>query len=162
MKTQFGSFWLRLFRGGVHLTPIEERLLRLFREHIPSPFHAALDAQFAAYNLAQRHVEWKGVNLYRIRRGKVVRDDLPTLPCSDGEVKLLALAVSPSPSVPPLHVMFWAVQKYFFGFGTGESLKPFRQASDLQLLSVKQSWRSNFAPEPRTSSPSGPGRAVAG
>ena len=131
-------------RGGVRLAPVETRLLTLFREHIPQTFHSALDAQLEAYNLVQRHVEWRGCTFYRIRAWRVFRDDLPVLPCNAGEVKLLSLAVSPAPDVT-LHVVFWAVRRYFFGFASGESLKPYRDTTELRLLNVKQSWRSNVA-----------------
>lgn len=140
----------------MRLAPVEQRLLTLFREQIPQTFHSALDAQLEAYNLAQRHVEWRGITFYRIRKWRVFRDDLPVLPCNAGEVKLLSLAVSPASDVA-LHVVFWAVRRYFFGFASGESLKPYRDITELRVLKVKQSWRSNVA---ASASNSSEGRAV--
>ena len=152
MKLQFGSFWLRVLRGGVRLTPIEQQLLVAFREHIPPAFHASFDAQLNAINLAQRHAEWKGINLYRIRRGKVYHEGLPLLPCSEGEVKLLSLSIAVPGMADPLHVAYWAVQRFFFGFGTGESLRPIQVVTQLAVHSSRQSWRSNAElPQPNLS-----------
>lgn len=146
VKTQFGSWWHRVIRGGVRLSPIEQRLLETFRERMPPAFHAPLDAQLDAINLAQRHVEWRGIHLYRLRNGKVARDGVPPLPCKDGEIKLLSLQVKVPGTPEPFHVVFWAVHRFFFGFDSGESLKPVRAASSLTVEEVKQSWRSNTEP----------------
>ena len=127
MKLQFGSFWLRTLRGGIRLTPIEQQLLISFREHIPPSFHTSFDAQLDAINLAQRHVEWKGVNFYRIRRRKVSHDDLPPLPCAEGEIKLLSLSIAVPGIAEPLHVAYWAVQRFFFGFGMVNRFSQFRK-----------------------------------
>ena len=102
-----------------------------------------MDAQLAAYNLAQRQVDWRAINLYRMQGRKAVRTDLPPLPCSPGEVKLLSLTISIPGRVNPVHVVYWAVDRYFFGFSTGESTKPHRQACDLRVTKATQSWRSN-------------------
>jgi hypothetical protein len=144
VKTQFGSWWHRLVRGGVLLSPVEQRLLEAFRERMPPVFHAPLDAQLNAINLAQRHVEWRGIHLYRLRNGKVTRDDVPPLPCKDGEIKLLSLQVKVPGTPEPFHVGFWAVHRFFFGFDSGESLKPVRAADSLTVEEVKQSWRSSM------------------
>lgn len=152
MKLQFGSAWLRILRGGIRLTPIEQQLLVAFREHIPPSFHMSFDAQLDAINLAQRHAEWKGINLYRIRHGKVYHDDLPPLPCSKGEVKLLSLSIAIPGIAEPLHVAYWSVQRFFFGFGTGESLRPIQAITQLAVRSSRQSWRSNAElPQPNSS-----------
>ncbi|GAB3455583.1 hypothetical protein GCM10027321_08300 [Massilia terrae] len=65
MQIQFGSWWQRLRRGGVLLSPIEQSALAIFRETMPSNFHIAIDAQLKALNLAQRDLDWKGLRLYR-------------------------------------------------------------------------------------------------
>jgi hypothetical protein len=143
VKTKFGSWWHRFARGGVSLEPVEQRLLEVLREHMPTTFHASLDAQLRAINLAQRQSDWRGLNLYRLRWGKVFRDDLPPLPCKAGEVKLLSVRVVVPKAAQSVHVVFWAVDRFFFGFATGESLEPIRSATEFELVDVKQSWRSN-------------------
>jgi hypothetical protein len=147
LRTQFGSLARRILSGGVRLTPLEESLLRTFRENIDASFHAALDAQLHAYNLAQREVDWRAINLYRVVRGRPSRVGLPELPCGPGEVRLLRASVRPRSSAATLHVAFWAVDRYFFGFNSGESLEPDRDETVLDVLEVNQSWRSSRAPE---------------
>jgi hypothetical protein len=144
VKTQFGSWWHRLIRGGVVLTPLEQKLLVAFRENMPAAFQAPLDEQLNAINLAQRHVEWRGIHLYRLKGGKVAQNDLPSLPCKDGEIRLLSLRVRVTGAPEPFHVAFWAVHRFFFGFGTGESLKPVRTAESFTVEEVTHSWRSNI------------------
>jgi hypothetical protein len=143
VKLVFGSWLHRVLRGGQRLAPIEQQLLLAFREHLPPLFHAALDVQLQALNLAQRQAEWRGICLYRLRWGKVFREDLPPLPCKTGEVKLLSMRIVAHGATEPIHVVFWAVQRVFFGFGTGESLRPVQSAPSIEVLEVKHSWRSN-------------------
>jgi hypothetical protein len=145
MKTQFGTWWLRLLRGGVVLTPIEQRLLEVFRDNMPEKFRGPIDAQLDAINLAQRHVEWRGINFYRLKRGRVDRSGVPPLPCKDGEIKLLSLRIAVPGVSGSFHVMFWSVQRFFFGFGTGESLQPVKDAQTFTVEDITHSWRSNVA-----------------
>jgi hypothetical protein len=143
-KMQFGSWWLRLRRGGTLLSPVEQRLMVIFREAMPPDFHPAIDAQFAALNLAQRDMDWKGVRLYRISHGKVRRNDLLPLPCAGGQVKLLSTAIKVTGHADPIHVVFWAVDKVFFGFTVDVSLKPYAAQTELPIEAMKHSWRSQW------------------
>lgn len=126
------------------LAPLEQRLLVAFRENMPELFQAPLEAQLNAINLAQRHVEWRGIHLYRLVGGKVARDDLPALPCKDGEIRLLSLRVRVPGAPEPFHVAFWAVHRFFFGFGTGESLERVRATENFTIEEVTHSWRSSI------------------
>jgi hypothetical protein len=144
-KTQFGTFWQRLWRGGVRLFPLEERLLEALLGHMPTPFLAPLQAQLDAYNLAQRQVDGRALNLYRMKGRRVARDDLPPLPCRMGETKLLRFqAVLPNSEA--IHVAFWAVDRYLFGFDTDRDIRPFGTIEQFEISHLRQSWRSAIEP----------------
>lgn len=147
MQIQFGSWWQRLRRGGVLLSPIEQSVLAAFREAMPPEFHAAIDAQLEDLNLTQRDVQWKGVCFYRILNGRASRDGLLPLPCKDGEVKLLSVSFRVLGHKAPVHVAFWAVDRILSGFATDVSLKPYKSEVRLTVDAIKHAWRSNFTPE---------------
>ena len=144
-KTQFGTFWQRLLRGGVRLLPLEERLLEAFVGHMPAPFQAPLRAQLDAYNLAQREVDGRALNLYRMKGGRVVRDDLPPLPCRGGEAKLLRFAAI-LPNGERIHVGFVAINRYLFSFASDRDLRPFGASTTFEIADLHQSWRSAIVP----------------
>ncbi|RZU47399.1 hypothetical protein EV700_0361 [Fluviicoccus keumensis] len=144
MKSNFGSWWLRVLKGGVKLSPVEQQLLQTFIDHMPTDFQQPLAAQINALNLAQRVAEWRGINFYCLIKGRPSRVGVAPLPCKAGEIKLLSLKVAIDGISPPINVAFWAVNGYFFGFGTDQSLKPVKAATDITLLKVTQSWRSNI------------------
>lgn len=146
MQIQFGSWWQRLRRGGVLLSPIEQSALAIFRETMPSNFHIAIDAQLKALNLAQRDVDWKGLRLYRMLSGEVSRGDLLPLPIRAGEAKLLSLSVNVPGRARPIQFAFWAVDRVLFGFDTDVSLEPYKSETRLVTEAVKHAWRSNFLP----------------
>lgn len=144
MKTNFGSWWLRMLKGGVSLSPVEQQLLQVFVDHMPNQFQQTLDAQIDSLNLAQRVAEWRGINFYCLNEGSPSWAGVAPLPCKAGEIKLLSLKVEIEGINPPVNVAFWAVNRYFFGFGTDQSLKPVKAATHIKLLEVTQSWRSNI------------------
>ena len=62
---------------AVILAPIEEALLRAAVEQIADPFKETLVARLGLKSLAQRHVDWRGIYLYRIVGGRVDKSGLP-------------------------------------------------------------------------------------
>ena len=142
MKTQFGSLMMRLLKGGVNLTPVEVQLLELFQSNVPPKIQIPLDRQIAAYNLVQREIDGRALNFYRIRRWKVYRDDLPKLPVSPGEIKLLSIELGDSAAPDAFYATFWAVNGYFFSMDLSKSLE-YTSPQQLQIRKVKQCWRSN-------------------
>lgn len=142
-KTQFGSAFQRLLRGGVRLYPVEERLIERFILAMPDNFQVPLQQQLNAFNLAQREVDGRALNLYRIKGGQVFKDNLPPLPCHAGEVKLWRCHAG-FPDGKELHVVFTAVDRVFFGITTDQDIRPFRDLTDFTVNQTKQSWRSNL------------------
>jgi len=134
---------MRLLKGGVKLTPVEGQLLELFQSSVPSEIQIPLDRQIAAYNLVQREIDGKALNFYRIRRWKVYRDDLPKLPVSPGEIKLLSMELEESAASDVFHATFWAVDGYFFCINLSESTEH-TAPQQIRIRKVKQCWRSNL------------------
>lgn len=138
------SFWLRLAWGGVSLTAFERFLLRRLAEHVPAELVTTLRQQWRGLNLIQRSPDWAELRFYRIVRGRLDRSALPTLPVRDGEVKLLSLALRPSPEADLLHVNLWAVDGWFFNLNANATLRPYRARNQMNLEGVEHSYRSNL------------------
>ncbi len=138
------SFWLRLTRGGVSLTAFERFLLGRLEEHVPSELVSTLRQQWRGLNLIQRSPDWEELRFYRIVRGRADRSALPPLPVKDGEVKLLSLALRPSPEAGLLHVNLWAVNGWFFSLNASATYRPYRARSEMNQETVEHSYRSNL------------------
>jgi hypothetical protein len=145
MKTKFGNLVTRIFRGGVVLMPIEEALLRLSVEELPTALQSIVESHINAYNLVQREVDGRALNFYRIEGRRVKRDDLQPLPIKSGEVELLSVAFSIEANAEDMHATLSAVDKYFFCMALSKSLKPYKNSDRIFIKRVKQSWRSNIA-----------------
>jgi hypothetical protein len=138
------SCWLRLTRGGVSLAPFERFLLRRLEEHVPPELASILRRQWDGLNLIQRSPDWEELRFYRIVRGRVDRSALPLLPVRDGEVKLLSLALRPTPGKDPLHVNLWAVNGWFFSLNASAPYRPYRALTAMHTEGVEHSYRSNL------------------
>jgi hypothetical protein len=138
------GFWTRFLRGGVILAPCERFLLTTLVRHVPADMAAALRQQWRGLNLVQRSPAWDELRFYRVVRGRVDRAELPNLPIAGGEVKLLSLALRPSPDSDLLHVNFWAVDGWFFNLNASRSLRPLRDQSEVVIGQVEHSYRSNL------------------
>jgi hypothetical protein len=144
MKTKFGNLVTRIFRGGVVLMPVEEALLRLSVKELPAALRPIVESHITAYNLVQREADGRALNFYRIKGGRVKRDDLQPLPIKPGEVKLLSVAFSIEANTKEMHATLSAVNKYFFCMAFSECLRPYKNSNRIFIKRVKQSWRSNI------------------
>jgi hypothetical protein len=140
------GFWLRLAWGGVSLTAFERFVLRRLAEHVPAEFATTLLHQWRGLNLIQRSPDWEELRFYRMLRGRVDRSALPTLPVRDGEVKLLSLALRPSPQADLLHLNAWAVNGQFFCLNANATYRPYAARTEMHLEGVEHSYRSNLMP----------------
>ena len=152
MKTVFGSRWLRLWRGGITLVPIEIAILRRVRDALPEHLVHIFDQQIDAMNLVQRmlvpshktgRAGWRGLHFYRIKHGRADRSDLPKLPIKGSEVLLVRLKLSVGATGEVLNVTATAVNGCFFDIQSGEDWRPLANEESLAVLDVHQSWRSN-------------------
>ena len=133
----------RLFRGGVTLSPLEAAALEALVEHLPPSFVPSLTGQFGAINLIQRDPDWLETRFYRLEGGRPSSEQLPRLPVTPGEVKLLSLVIRQSTADKPLHTNFWAVDGVFFVINFGMSAKPLASLRAPLVSDVEHSWRSN-------------------
>ena len=138
------SFWARLLRGGVVLSPFERALLRILEQHVPAEMVELLRGQWRGLNLIQRSPDWQELRFYRLVAGKVDRTDLPKLSVRDGEVKLLSVTLSPTGATNVVNVNFWAVDGWFFSLNSDRPWRPFQELSDTAVESVEHSYRSNL------------------
>ena len=138
------TFWMRLLRGGVALTPFDGFLLRSLVRHVSGDMADVIRQQWRGLNLIQRDPEWQELRFYRLVRGRVDPSQLPRLPVRDGEVKLLSLALRPPGGEDLLHVNFWAIDRRFFNLNASRSLQAFRASTDMAVESVERSYRSNL------------------
>ena len=126
------------------LMPIEEALLRLSVEELPTVLRSIVESQINSYNLVQREVDGRALNFYRIKGRRVKRDDLQPLPINPGDVKLLSITFSIEANTKDIHATLSAVNKYFFCMALSECLKPYKNSDRIFIKHVKQSWRSNI------------------
>jgi len=155
LKTTYGSLWMRFWRGGVALAPIEAAILRIVHDALPGHMATIFDQQLEGVNLVQRvlipshqtgRAAWRGLHFYRIKNGRVDRSDLPKLPVKGGEVKLLRLKLSVGSTGSVLNIAAYAMNGWFFDIQSGEDWRPLTKERALTVQDVHQSWRSNVVP----------------
>ena len=66
VKRTFGNWITRFLRGGQNLTGAEHRLLCLLVENLPPHLRDTAERQFESYNLAQREIDGRALNFYRV------------------------------------------------------------------------------------------------
>jgi hypothetical protein len=138
------SFWTRLLRAGVDMSPFERFLLRTLEQHVPAEMVPGLRRQWRGLNLIQRSPDWQELRFYRLVAGRVHRADLPKLSVRDGEVKLLGVTLRLTGSTDIVNVNFWAVDGWFFSLNSDRPWRPFRELSDIAIEAVEHSYRSNL------------------
>lgn len=124
--------------------PVEEALLRLSLEELPTALRSIVESHLNAYNLVQREIDGRSLNFCRIKGGRVKRDDLQPLPIKSGEVKLLRVTFSLAGNTEDMHATLLAVDKYFFCLAMSECLQPYKNFDRIFIKRVKRSWKSNI------------------
>jgi hypothetical protein len=145
VKSIFGSWWTRPWRGGELLYPLEVALLEAIRKAIPEPMGEVFERQIALMNLVQRELafnnaaggaEWRGLRFYRIRDRRPDSAGVPLLPIREGSVRLFRLVISPGKKPPPLHVSANTIDRRFFDIQCGEDRRPYTQEPDLAVRRI--------------------------
>src|SRR5690606_10244942 len=103
--TSSANWITRALRGGVILYPAEQWLLAQLVAALPGHLTATVQAQLRSYNLAQREIDGRAINLYR---SPVLLPQVPLLPMSVAEAPLIRLTAS-SDTDEPLHATLNAV-----------------------------------------------------
>src|SRR5512139_853886 len=109
VKRTFGNWLTRLVRGGQTLTDAEHRLLCLLVEELPPHLRDTVERQFASYNLAQREIDRRALNFYRVRLGRSgVLPVTPRLASKLDVAPLVRISATVAGEVEPLHAVLTA------------------------------------------------------
>jgi hypothetical protein len=144
VKTVFGNVVSRALSGGVHLTALEAALLQRLVAELPDRLRSTVEAQFAAYDLAQREVDGRAVNFYRKGFGMPARRPLPLLAMKLPEAPLVSLAFRLAGDPDEHHAVLTAVGGRAFCLSFDADMRPFAAKTDITAGRVAEAWRSNF------------------
>jgi len=144
VKTTFGTTLSRFFRGGVLLSELESEVTKRLVSELPPDLREIVEAQFAAYELAQREVDGRALNFYPRRKDMPNRFSAPLLQMEVAEAPLVRMQFSlGNPSVV-LHAVLTAVQGRVFCVSFSQDVRPLKNSATLEVLKVVHAWRSNF------------------
>jgi hypothetical protein len=145
VKRTFGSWVTRLLRGGHALTDAEHRLLCLLVAELPAQLRETVVRQFESYNLAQREIDRRALNFYRVRVGR--SGVLPVVPLLTSKVDvapLVRITANVAGEAEPLHVVLTAVRGRAFSVSFSRAVPEKLGPDALSVDRVTQAWRSNF------------------
>jgi hypothetical protein len=155
VKTIFGNLFTRLLWGGDSLTRLETTVLVRLVETLPPELRSPVIEQIDAYDLVQREVDGRALNFYQKQSRKDARAGWPALAIKPGEVVLLKMAFSIPQLAKPLHATMTAVDGRFFCLNFNKDLRPFADTLDIEVRTVKDSWRSNYTGSAQQSTQAG-------
>lgn len=135
--------WLkrRLLLGhGDVLAPAEQWLLRQLLNSLPPHLKSVAQEQIAHLPRAYREVDGRAINFYP-RPG--VELNFPTFDMNSDEAPLVRITVSAAGVDTPIHAGLIAVHGRVFCISLSQPARHLPHDS-MQLLKVKDAWRSNF------------------
>jgi hypothetical protein len=145
VKRTFGSWITRLLRGGQTLTDAEHRLLCLLVAALPPHLRDTVERQFESYNLAQREIDRRGLNFYRVGLGRSgVLPVTPRLTSKLDVAPLVRISVTVTSEVEPLHAVLTAVSGRAFSVSFSRAVSDRQKPEALSIDTVTQAWKSNF------------------
>ena len=142
MKLEFGNNLQRFFGGGVKLWSIEKILLVKFFEYLPDGIRRTVEKQIDQYNLVQREINGRAVNFY-CKKFLNSGAKIPLLTTKVVETKLLSIQFKIPDEKNDLNANFWLVNGRFFSINFSHDMRPFKKVEKVNILDVKNSWRSN-------------------
>lgn len=146
MKRTFGTWITRLLRGGATLTDAEYRVLCLLVGALPPRLRGTVECQFESYNLAQREIDRRTLNFYRVRIGK--SGVLPVAPLLSSKLDvapLVRINLRVAGENEPLHAVLTAVNGRAFSVSLSRAMSERVQAEALSADRITQAWKSNFS-----------------
>jgi len=135
----------RLLWGGAKLTEVEFGLLQALVAPLPAPLRTTVEAQFEAYNFAQREVDGRALNFCRkTKNGK--EEDMGGLPrlhmdMRVAEAPLVQLKVSVVGETEPVHATLIAAEGRVCCMALN---RPVASHGKVIIINVDKAWRSNF------------------
>ncbi|HSO06071.1 MAG TPA: hypothetical protein VLW45_02470 [Pelomicrobium sp.] len=143
MRRHYGSWLRRLVSGGVTLTPLEAALMEGFVAGVPEEIGKPLAAQLKAINRARRSRDGTALRFDRLRGLRPDGSDLPPLPVTPGEAKLMTVEFVVPGTERTLTASFRAVGRQFCRIDFSENLRPFGDAVP-RVTGVQPSWRESI------------------
>ena len=137
---EFGNWLTRAIRGGVTLHPAEQWLLATLVAALPEHLRATVKVQLRSYNLAQREIDGRAINLYR---RPALSPQMPLLSMSAPEAPLVRLEARSSAG-ESVHATLNAVSGRVFCMALSRSVQDITPSS-LKVVRVTEAWRSNFS-----------------
>ena len=148
VKRTFGNWITRLLRGGQTLTDAEHRLLCLLVEQLPPHLRDTVERQFESYNLAQREIDGRALNFYRVGLGgSGVLPATPRLTSRLDVAPLIRISASVAGEDEPLHAVLTAVSGRAFSVSFSRAVSERVKPETLSVETVTQAWKSNFVRE---------------
>jgi hypothetical protein len=142
VKRAFGSWWLRLIRGGTKLSRLEFEFLLLLIDALPEVMKGIVQTQFEAFNLVQREVDGRALNFYRIKGGEPDMTSLPLLKTTLMEAPLVKITANVAGESEPVHAVLTAVNGQAFSVTFSRRIANISSGRILEVTRVKQAWRS--------------------
>ena len=148
VKRTFGTWPIRLLRGGVTLTDAEYHLVCLLIAELPPHLRETVESQFEAYNLVQREIDKRTFNFYRARPW--FSGLLPVTPLLKSKLEvapLVRLSARVIGENAPLHAVLTSVNSRAFSVSFNRVVSPGSRPGDYTIEKVTQAWLSNFDEE---------------
>lgn len=145
MKRTFGTWATRILRGGCTLTDGEFHIVASLVSELPPSLRDIVEKQFAAYNLAQREVDRRALNFYRVALGR--SGVLPVSPLLRSKLEvapLVRISFNVQGEAEPLHAVLTAVHGRAFSVSFSRPVATGRVPNDFSMEKSTQAWRSNF------------------
>jgi hypothetical protein len=144
MSWSFGNAFTRLIWGGVRLRDSEMKLLELAVHELPVEIRQTVDAQLAAYRLAQREADGRAINFY-LKGGKQSNDmeGVAPLPTKVDDAPLVKITAKFEGDAEPVHAVLTAVGNRVFCISFSRALTLKDDASRASIVRSVASWRSN-------------------
>ena len=96
-----------------------------------------MDAQIRSLTLVQRDGHCQRLDVYRIEKGHVDKQDSQPLPIPNGEVKIASIQFRVPGSDKVWSVNFWAVDRRFTLMSFNDSYRPIRNESEVEIVRRK-------------------------
>jgi hypothetical protein len=143
VKRNFGNLVTRVLRGGTRLTDAEHFLLSAMVERLDPEVRGVVESHFEQYNLAQREIDGRALNFYRVAPGRRVPQKVSDpLDMTVEEAPLIKIAVSAPSERKPLHAVLTAVNGQVFCVTFDRAPPKPHFEPNVSVVSYTQTWRS--------------------
>ena len=144
MSKQFSNLLLNLMHNGKSISLLENKLLEILFQNLPDFIFSTIKEQFKKYNLLQREIDFKEINFYRIKKGKVFTEDFPKLKTNRQEFELMEIKFKVIKNDAAYIAKFWVVNNLFFCISFNKSIKNILNEIDIEIISLEKSYASIF------------------